>query len=185
MGTTDILTPRLRLRGFSLADLDELQALHSDPAVLRFISARPFTRRETAEALEGYLAPKGGLQRWCWAVEERGRPVELLGWAALRPSDAASEEAEIGYRLRTAAWGRGLASEAALALVDHGFVELGLRRIWGQTMAVHTASRRVMEKAGLSYVRTFHMTFDEPLPGAEEGELEYAITREQWRAAQP
>jgi RimJ/RimL family protein N-acetyltransferase len=47
-------------------------------------------------------------------------------------------------------------------------------------MAVNVRSRRVMEKAGLRFVRVFHLTWDDPLPGYEEGEVEYELLREQW-----
>ena len=46
-------------------------------------------------------------------------------------------------------------------------------------MAVNLASRRVMEKSGLRYVRRFNLDFDDPLPGTEQGEVEYALTRDQ------
>jgi RimJ/RimL family protein N-acetyltransferase len=47
-------------------------------------------------------------------------------------------------------------------------------------MAVNTASRRVMEKAGLRYVRTFHVAFDDPIDGTEHGEIEYELLRADW-----
>ena len=50
-----------------------------------------------------------------------------------------------------------------------------MRRVFAQTMAVNLASRRVMEKSGLRFVRTFHLTWDDPIPGAEDGEVEYAL----------
>ncbi len=89
--------------------------------------------------------------------------------------------AELGYRLRRDAWGHGYATEGSRALIAKGFGELGLSRIWAQTMAVNTRSRRVLEKSGLRYVRTFFMDFDDPIPGTEKGEVEYAITRSEWR----
>lgn len=49
-------------------------------------------------------------------------------------------------------------------------------------MAVNTASRRVMEKAGLRYIRTFHQDWPEPIPGDEHGEVEYALTKAEWEA---
>ncbi len=64
--------------------------------------------------------------------------------------------------------------------MDLAFGELGLARIHAQTMAVNTGSRRVMEKAGLRYLRTFHLAWPDPLPGADQGEVEYAITRADW-----
>ena len=68
-------------------------------------------------------------------------------------------------------------------MIAKGFGEMGLNRIWGQTMAVNLGSRRVMEKAGLVYVRTFHLHWDDPLEGVEQGEVEYALTRDEWLAA--
>jgi RimJ/RimL family protein N-acetyltransferase len=55
-----------------------------------------------------------------------------------------------------------------------------VRRVWAQTMAVNLASRRVMEKASLKYVRTFHLRWEDPLPGAEHGEVGYALTKDDW-----
>jgi len=48
---------------------------------------------------------------------------------------------------------------------------------------VHTASRRVMEKAGLRHVRTFHQEWPYRIPGDEHGDVEYALTRAEWQAA--
>ena len=52
-------------------------------------------------------------------------------------------------------------------------------------MVVNTASRRVMEKAGLRYVRTFHADWPVEIPGDEEGDVEYAVDRAQWVADRP
>ncbi len=68
-------------------------------------------------------------------------------------------------------------------MIDYGFGELGLERIIAETMAVNEASRATMQSVGLRYVRTFHVEFDDPLPGSEQGEVEYAITREEWATA--
>ena len=55
-----------------------------------------------------------------------------------------------------------------------------MRRVVAQTMAVNTASRRVMEKAGLTLERTFHRSWADPIEGAEHGEVEYALTKADW-----
>ena len=67
------------------------------------------------------------------------------------------DEPELGYRL-PAAWGKGYASEGSRALVEKGFAELGVQRVFATTMAVNIGSRRVMEKAGLKFVRTSFRT---------------------------
>jgi RimJ/RimL family protein N-acetyltransferase len=56
-----------------------------------------------------------------------------------------------------------------------------VERVVATTMTVNRGSRRVMEKVGLRYVRTFHVDWPDPLDGAEFGEVEYALTRDEWR----
>ncbi len=103
--------------------------------------------------------------------------------AAAQPAAAQpGTQAELGYRLRRAAWGRGLATEGSRALLRYAFATVGLARVWAQTMAVNTPSRRVMEKAGLRYVRTFHLDWDDPIEGTEHGEVEYELLRAEWAA---
>jgi len=77
-----------------------------------------------------------------------------------------------------------LASEAAQALINWGFSTARYDRIYSQTMAVNQASRRIMEKIGLTYSRTFHPEAA-PIPGSEAGEVEYDLTRAQWQALMP
>jgi RimJ/RimL family protein N-acetyltransferase len=64
--------------------------------------------------------------------------------------------------------------------VRYGFDEVGLDRIIAQTLAVNVGSRAVMERAGLTYVRTFPSSMTAPVEGVEQGEVEYELTREQW-----
>ncbi|HEX4199805.1 MAG TPA: GNAT family N-acetyltransferase [Caulobacteraceae bacterium] len=172
-------TDRLLLRCGVESDAGLLHELDGDPEVMRYLSGG----RATAWAvIEGEVLPRFlGPEARRWIAVEKGAG-DFIGWFALEGS---GEEGELGYRLRRPAWGRGYASEGARALVDKGFAELGLMRIWGQTMAVNTASRRVMEKAGLVYGRTFHLEWDDPIAGAEHGEVEYALTRAEWLTAAP
>jgi RimJ/RimL family protein N-acetyltransferase len=120
-----------------------------------------------------------------WKAIERASGT-FLGWFELRPlGPDKPDDAELGYRLHRRAWGQGYATEDARALVDWGFRRCELHRIRATTMGVNTASRRVMEKAGLTHVRTFHESWPEPIPGAEHGELEYVLTREDWSHRSP
>jgi RimJ/RimL family protein N-acetyltransferase len=59
---------------------------------------------------------------------------------------------------------------------------LGVREIVATTMAVNAGSRRVMEKAGLRYVRTVHLDWPDPLDGNEHGDVEYLLLRAGWAA---
>lgn len=173
---------RLVLRRFTKSDVDLLEALDGDPEVMRFLSATPTPR----DAIEQQILPHWIAEYTrspgfgCWAAMHR-ETGDFVGWFSLR-DDGHPGDAELGYRLRRAAWGKGLATEGGRALIDRAFGEMGVERIWAQTMAINGGSRRVMEKLGMRYIRTFHMDFDNPLPGTERGEVEYAITRAAWLA---
>lgn len=177
-------TERLTLRRFTLADTDDLVELDSDPEVMRFLTGgrptpRSAVRDEILPALLRDYERPGGLGRW--AVLDR-RTGDFLGWVGLSPTGADPRDAQLGYRLRRAAWGRGLATEGSRAVIRKAFTDLGIRRVWAQTMAVNTASRRVMEKSGLRYLHTLHPHFDDPIPGTEFGEVEYELHRHTWLA---
>ncbi|MFE0592687.1 GNAT family N-acetyltransferase [Micromonospora echinospora] len=175
-------TARLRLRRLTPADVDHLVELDADPEVMRYLTnGRPTPLPVIRDELLPHLLDQ--YDRWAglgrWAATDR-RDGAFLGWFALAPPAgdppaSGPTQAELGYRLRRAAWGRGLATEGARALVRYAFTRLGLRRVWAETMAVNVGSRRVMQKAGLHYVRTFHLTWDDPIPGYEHGEVEYEI----------
>lgn len=175
-------TDRLLLRRFTEADLDDLVVLNSDPKVMRYLTGgKPVSsaviHNETLPAiLRAYdCGPLG-----CWATVDRST-AEFLGWLALEPTgNGGVAQAELGYRLRSSCWGKGYATEGSRALIRKGFVELGVQRVFAQTMAVNLASRRVMEKAGLRYARTFHPEWDTPIAGAEHGGVEYELHRTDW-----
>ncbi|MGH3739084.1 MAG: GNAT family N-acetyltransferase [Micromonosporaceae bacterium] len=179
-------TARLVLRRFTGDDVDLLVELDSDPEVMRFLGNGKPTPREAAErtlqaVIEAYDRYPG---YGCWAAYERATG-SFVGWFALCPAEGKPVDVpELGYRLRRAVWGRGYATEGSRALVAKAFTELGARRVWAETMAVNTGSRRVMEKAGLRYLRTVHLEWDDPLPGTEHGEVEYAVDRADWLAAE-
>jgi len=180
------------LRRFTDADLDWLAALHGDPAVMRYIDdgkpvAAAVVAAETLPAiLRDYVELPDGLGYFAATERLGGRP---LGWFGLRPpsstglDQAASDTAEIGYRLFPAVWGRGYATEGTRALVRHACTELGLERVVATTMTVNVASRRVLEKAGLSLVRTFYAQWPTYIEGAEHGDVVYEIAGQDWRPA--
>jgi RimJ/RimL family protein N-acetyltransferase len=176
-------TERLVLRRFTEADVDNLFELDSDPDVMRFLTGgrptpRDVIRNETLSRFLRYYERFEGFGFWAAIEKSTG---EFLGWFEFRPPEGgAPEEVELGYRLRRSAWGKGYATEGSRALIRKGFTELGVRRVLASTMAVNVASRRVMEKAGLTLARTFHRSWPDPVEGAEHGEVEYALTKADW-----
>jgi RimJ/RimL family protein N-acetyltransferase len=180
-------TERLLLRRFTETDADVLYDLDGDPEVMRFLNggkprARDVIRNKilplflrSYERFEGFGV---------WAAIEKSTG-EFLGWFAFHPSETGGpEEVELGYRLRRSAWGKGYATEGSRALICKGFTELGVQRVVADTMTVNAASRRVMEKAGLTYVRTFHQEWPERIEGSEHGDVEYALTKADWERCQ-
>jgi RimJ/RimL family protein N-acetyltransferase len=183
MTTVLLRTERLVLRRFTIADAELLVELDADPDVMRYITGGRATPREEIAAgvlphwLAYYERPEG---HGFWAAIDR-REGEFLGWFHLRPGGGApADEPELGYRLRKAAWGRGLATEGSHALVDRAFAALGARRVTASAMADNLASRRVMEKVGLRHVRSFRLELADHVEGDA---VEYALTREDWQAA--
>jgi RimJ/RimL family protein N-acetyltransferase len=175
-------TDRLLLRRFTRDDLELIVELDSNPEVKRYIdNGAAVDRAELAAMLDWWLGYYDRFEGYgFWAAIERSTG-RFLGWFHLRPGEGAGPlEPELGYRLRREAWGQGYATEGSRALVDKAFAELGAARVNASTMAVNTASSRVMEKAGLRFVRTFHADWAVRIPGDDEGDVEYAIDRAQW-----
>ncbi len=177
-------TERLVLRWFNRRDHYLVVELDDDAEVMRYINdGLPVDLVEVSENLDWWLTQydrDGGYGFWAAIEKATGR---FLGWFHFRPGDGAGPlEPELGYRLRRDAWGQGYACEGSRALIDKGFNELGVERVYAETMAVNIGSRRVMEKVGLRYVRTFRADWPVRIRGDEEGDVEYAITRADWEA---
>ena len=176
-------TERLVLRRFTEADVENLFDLDSDPEVMRFITGgkptpRDVIRDETLPRFLHYYERFEGFGFWAAIERSTG---EFLGWFHFRPPEGSGpDEAELGYRLKGSAWGKGYATEGSRALIHKGFAELGVRRVVASTMAVNAASRGVMEKAGLALERTFHQSWADAIEGTEHGEVEYALTKAEW-----
>jgi RimJ/RimL family protein N-acetyltransferase len=153
------------------ADARLLFELDSDPEVMRFISKGQPTPLHVLQTkiLPGVLkyyeqSPPRGF----WAAHLRDNR-EFIGWFHLRPDRIAPDEMELGYRLRRAVWGRGLATEGSQELVRRAFKEWRYEKVCGRTLLVNAASRRVLEKAGLTFEHEFFYGED-VLPGWAEEE---------------
>lgn len=178
-------TDRLVLRRFTAADVGNLVELDSDPEVMHYVTGgRPTSRDEIRdEVLPAFLAFYDRYPGYGFLAVVEKATGDFLGWFHLRPAPEGGQpdEPELGYRLRRSAWGKGYATEGSRALIEKAFAELAAERVFAETMAVHTASRRVMEKAGLELVRTFHQDWPYKIDGDENGDVEYALTRAEWK----
>ena len=177
-------TDRLRLEPVTDDHLPLLVELNADPEVMRFLVGRAATPEETYAEWERRGRDQSDEERGLgyWAGFEGD---EFVGWWSASAYAVDSTQAGLGYRLRRSRWGQGLATEGCRAMIDHAFGLPGVDRVVAGTMAVNLRSRRVMEKLGMVHVRTWHEDWDDPLPGTEQGEVGYELTREQWVAARP
>jgi RimJ/RimL family protein N-acetyltransferase len=154
-------TRRALLRPWHDADLEPFAALCANPAVMRWFPSA-LTREQSdafAERIRAFFAANGwGL----WAVELPGT-APFAGFVGLIRQDFPAHftpAVEVGWRLDPRWWGRGLAPEAARAAVAFGFDELRLDEVVSMTVPGNRASRRVMEKLGMS--RDPRDDFDHP-----------------------
>ncbi|MEV7330283.1 GNAT family N-acetyltransferase [Micromonospora sp. NPDC093244] len=154
--TRSLDTPRLLLRRWHSDDLDGFAAVNAHPEVMRYIhDGRTLDRAATAERLATYRRHWDERGFGLYAVEIRGTG-ELAGFTGLAVPTFLPEimpAVEIGWRLGRAYWGRGLATEAARAVVAHARAELGLRRLVSIHVVGNEASARVMVKLGMSLER--------------------------------
>jgi RimJ/RimL family protein N-acetyltransferase len=162
-------TANMQLMRMCAEDIDVLIDLDSDPEVMRYISGgQPNTReRYVNELLPRMLAwphePYGFMTAWLGDA--------FAGWFHLRPSVADSSILELGYRLRRALWGRGLATEGSRTLVRHAFENLDQTAVDACFHPGNVASMRVMQKCSMHEVGSFV----HPRVGIEV--IRYLVTR--------
>jgi RimJ/RimL family protein N-acetyltransferase len=193
-------TARLLLVPLADRHLELEVQLDSDPEVLRYIDGRARSRDEVVASHARRMALAGkvdDLGYWMAFGPDGGTPGstapereddgEFVGLMMLPSAHGPDQPddptvCDLGYRLVRRYWRQGLASEASRVLLQHAFDTVGQSRVIAQTMAVNLGSRGVMEAIGMRYVRTYFPSFDEPLPGADLGEVEYEMTRAMWNA---
>jgi RimJ/RimL family protein N-acetyltransferase len=152
--TADIIlsTARLALRLWTPADSAPLQALSSDPAVTRFLPG-PMTAAQADSFMQAQNAAFGQ-HRCCYFAATERASGELAGFVGLRHQQAGlpfSPCFEMGWRLRPASWGKGLATEGARAVMAYGFEVLRLDELLAFTVPANLASRRVMQRLGMRH----------------------------------
>lgn len=143
-------TPRLLLREFSADDAPAVAAYHRDPRFQRFYPERLHAEREAHALVERFLAWQREEPRCRYqlavALADPGEPIGSVG---LRSAAAGARVADLGFELAPDHWGRGYATEAARALLEHGFGALGLHRVHAHCIADNLGSRRVLERLGM------------------------------------
>ncbi len=146
IGVAELTTGRLVLRGWRDDDRAAFHEMNADPNVMATIG--PVMSRAQSDAFMNRITrhfADHGFGVWC--VELDGEPVGYAGFMV----PWFREGVEIGWRMRSAYWGRGIAPEAASGCLRHGFGTLGFEEVISFTAASNSKSRRVMDKIGLRH----------------------------------
>jgi ribosomal-protein-alanine N-acetyltransferase len=155
------------LRRLTWEDLDALARISADPITRRFMWSGVLSREQAAHNIRQWMREYGrGLGLLAVVHRTEGR---LIGQCGLEEE---GDLFELGYMLDRDYWGMGLATEAARAVLAHGFCTLELSQIWATAHAENTASRRVMEKLGMTFRRSERHSDGE--------EVFYAVSRKEF-----
>ncbi|MGY3516328.1 GNAT family N-acetyltransferase [Micromonospora sp. PTRAS2] len=182
--TYPIRTARLALRPVALGDLDDVHAYQGRPDVTRWmLDAEPRTRAQalasvTAMAGEDALRAEGDCLALAVVADAR-----VIGTVELVWRSAADRTAELGYVLHPDHHGRGLATEAATALLDWGFGEFGLHRAYARCHARNEASARLMARLGMRQEARHVESY--LFRGEWADRLVFAILAREWRERRP
>ncbi|SCF01623.1 GNAT family N-acetyltransferase [Micromonospora mirobrigensis] len=179
--TYPIRTARLTLRPVTLGDLDDVHAWQRRPDVVRWmLGAEPRTREQSqasvrAMAAEDALRAEGDCLTLAVVTDAGVIGIVELVWRSRH-----DRTAEIGYVFHPDHGGRGLATEAVTALLDRGFDEFGLHRIYGRCHAGNEASARLMTRLGMRqearHVRSYRFR------GEWADQLVFAVLADEWRS---
>lgn len=177
-----IQTKRLLLRPWKPADLEPFAKINADPRVREYFSCL-LTRQESDESAE-FMADhieKYGWGFWAVSLIETGEFIGIIGLSPVFFAAHFTPAIEIGWRLAFDHWGKGYATEGALAAVDYGFHMLHLEEIVAFTAVQNQRSRHVMEKLGMH--RDPKDDFDHPRIPADHPlrqQLLYRLQRHEW-----
>ncbi len=170
----------MRLRPFTVSDVDAVHAYHRLEEVARYQYWQPRSRDEVAAEVAKWLEPEAVAQApdvitFAVTLKDNGA---LIGDMVLLFRDVAARQGEIGFTFNPAHAGQGYATEAAHAVLDFGFGQSGLHRIFGRCDARNMPSWRLMERLGMR--REAHFLEHAVFKGGWDEEFYYAMLSREW-----
>lgn len=168
---TIIETERLFLSNFHAEDAEAFYRLNLDEDVMRYTGDRPFASiAESRSFIKNYNHyARYGYGRWTVILKSNNMTV---GWCGLK-NHPEEGYVDLGYRLLKSHWGKGIATEAAMACVDYGFGVIDLKSLVGRTAEENLGSIRVLEKIGMQFWK------NAPCEGIEHS-VYYKLNKEDW-----
>jgi ribosomal-protein-alanine N-acetyltransferase len=171
-------TDRLLLREFVTDDWPALHAVESLPEVARYQSFAPRTEAESRAYVAGSMAAAREAPRRTYDLAVALSAGRLIGRCGLSITDPDLAEAVLWFTLHPAFWGQGYTTEAARALVDFGFRERHLHRIWADCDPQNIGSWRVLEKIGMR--REAHFRENARTDDGWADSFIYAVLAREW-----
>ena len=153
-----IETERFLLREILTTDVQGMYELDSDPEVHKYLGNKPVKTIQEVEQTIQYIRTQyqeNGIGRW--AIVEKSTD-EFVGWSGLKLEKQLRkgfQYYDLGYRLKRKYWGRGIATETAVASLKYGFRALQLDEICAAADIENIGSNKVLTKVGLQFVETF------------------------------
>jgi [ribosomal protein S5]-alanine N-acetyltransferase len=173
LAPTQLRTVRLRLRQPTLSDADAYYQMSSNPEFARFGARGPAGREGMARAIERIIAMPWA-QRPEFAIEWDGQVIGRVTLDVDRPNLVAT----LGYGVARERWGQGIASEAAAAVTEYAFSEMGMEKVCARVDPRNVASVRVLEKLGMQLEGVLRAQVVRW--GERADRALYGILREEW-----
>lgn len=168
------------LKPFSMKDIKDLYTLFSDEKVMKYIPDGIYSYERVVDLVNWMVChcyeenTQDNIEKFGVSVMLKASS-KVIGWCGLGSLDCAPSDIELFYGLSSDHWGKGFATEAANAMLYYGFNIIGLSRIVAVVNPSNLASKRVIEKIGMTYEKTIEEL--RPELSGYNGEFYYAISK--------
>lgn len=177
-GLPTFRTDRLVLSEITLADVPEYEKHFIDYDVVKFLVHTipwPYPEGGVEEYLKKDLLPKQGKENWAWKIAESGKSDELIGLVQVMLKEG---EYTRGFWLGKQFWHKGYMTEALVPVMNYCFDELGVEKFKLDNAVGNTASRKIKERTGASFLGTEPARFVDPSCTMQD---KWELTKEVWR----
>ncbi len=154
-----IETERLLLREITLEDIDGMYALDSDPEVHTYLGNNPVTDKNQIVDVINFIRQQyvdHGIGRW--AIIDKSTN-DFIGWTGLKFVKELTNNHinyyDLGYRLRRTYWGKGIATESAIASLAYAFQKLKADAVYAMADTANVGSNNILQKLGMKLIETF------------------------------
>ena len=156
IGTQTLQTDRLILRRFVESDAEAMfENWASSAENLVYVTWDPHPNLDvTRNSIRNWVASYANPNYYKWAICLKEDPEHVIGDISIVEMNEKDSSCEIGYILGKNYWGRGMMTEALKAVLDFCFTQAGFQKVRARYASLNLASGRVMEKAGMSYLKT-------------------------------